>query len=504
MANRGEWQDDLAARLKKHWKDAKNDRDEFRKLVQNDKVLMKQKSWTACRKKAEVMDFFKNAKPSPKKYPFSQLDEAKKQELLRLLADGNAGWAEIFQKFPEFSELQFRNFAKSQSVSVNKKREVTSEEFKKNIGNYTDRVLKFLREFGPANADKISDEIDISAQMVFRVVEELARRGYQVVKDPDDRFRLSTSEAKTVASEHHWRPTTRILIWSGAELGSIGQQAHLLKTVYHTIIPEEKPDFVIALGNIIIGNLSAAKRNETFLELEQEKEYEEDNTNKKKKKKKKKISELLYQAQVDYVLNVIGDEVMTCPSSHKCSTYFISGLKELSFIKQGLVDPLENICDQRRELKGAKRQDWFYFGRNMHMFRIINTGKPVGVLALTSKKNPFRGAYTRGYRPRKTSTSIAGWLINTLRNKGVGDYPRVILWTDGVGVYAALGDSEAATFISLPKLAVTDPTELELDTPPNLGCVIVDLTFDEHGELKSNGVEYKLRNLAPYINERGY
>ncbi|MBI2669579.1 MAG: hypothetical protein HYX20_00300 [Candidatus Yanofskybacteria bacterium] len=497
MAKYGEWPDNLETRLKKHWKDAKNNRDEFKKLVLEDKVLMKQKSWNACRLKAGFLSFFKNAKPSQKKYPFSQLEETKKQELLKLLADGNVGWTEVFQKFPGFSELQFKNFAKNQSTGVNKKKkEISPEEFKKNVGKYTDRALKFLREFGPANADKISDEIEISAQMVFRVVEELARRGYQVVKDPDGRFRLSTSEAKTVATEHHWRPTTRILIWSGAELGGIGQQADLLKTVYHTIVPEEKPDFVIALGNVIVGNLSAVKRNETFLELEQE--YEEDY------KKKKKISELLYQAQIDYILNVIGDEAMTCLPSHRCNTYFISGLKEQSFIKQGFEDPLENICDQRRELKGAKHQDWFYFGRNMHMFRIINTGKPVGVLALTSKKNPFRGAYTRGYRPRKTSTSIAGWLINTLRTKGVNDYPRVIIWTDGVGVYTALGDSEASTFISLPKLAVTDPTELELDTPPNLGCVIVDLTFNEHGELKQNGIEWKFRNLAPYINERGY
>lgn len=496
MTKNGKWPEELIAALKKHWQDAKSDRDKFKELVRNNKVLMKQKSWIACERKAERLGFFVGTKPS-KRYPFSQFDETKKQELIKLLADGNVGWEEVSKKFPGFSESQFRNFAKHNSVSINKKKkEITPEEFKKNINKYTDRMLKFLREFGPANADKISDEIDISAQMVFRVVEELAHRGYQILKDPDGRFRLSTSEAKVVASEHHWRQTTRILIWSGSELGGIGQQADLLKTVYHTIVAEEKPDFIIALGNIIVGNLSAAKRNETFLELEQE--YEEEY------KKKKKISELLYQAQIDYVLNVVGDEAMTCPSSHKCNTYFISGLKEQSFIKQGFEDPLENICDQRREQKRAKQQDWFYFGRNMHIFRIINTGKPVGVLALTSKKNPFRGAYTRGYRPRKTSTSIAGWLINTLRTKGVNDYPRVIVWTDGVGVYTALGDSEATTFISLPKLAVTDPTELELDTPPNLGCVIVDFTFDEHGELKPNGIEWKFRNLAPYIKERGY
>ena len=427
----------------------------------------------------------------------SQLTEEKKQELLKLLADSNIDWLEVFKNFPGFNKIQLTNFAKKQKVTVSKKEEISPEEFQKNINKYADQVLKFLRDFGPASANTISEGVSISAQMVFRAIEEMARRGYQVVKDANEKFRLPTSEVKIVTSEHHWRPTTRILVWSGSELGSIGQQAHLLKTVYHTIVPEEKPDLIIGLGNVVIGNLSSAKRNETFLELGQE--YEED-------RKRKKVSELLYQAQVNYVVNIVGDEAMTCPSSHKVKTYFISGLKEQSFIKQGFEDPLENICRQRYEKKGRRRkqQDWFYLGRNMHMFRIINTGKPVGVLALTSKRSPFRGAYTRGYRPRKTSSSIAGWLINTLRTKGVGDYPRVILWTDGVGVYVGLGDSEATTFISLPKLAVTDPTELELDTPPNLGCMIVDLTFNEAGELKPNGIEWKFRNLAPYISERGY
>ena len=425
----------------------------------------------------------------------SQLAEEKKQELLKLLADGNISWSEVFKDFPGFKKSQLVNFTKKQKVVINKKEEISPKEFQENINKYANQVLKFLRDFGPVNAETISESVDVSAQMVFRAVEEVARRGYQVVKNADGKFHLLASEVKIAASEHHWRPTTRILIWSGSELGSIGQQAHLLKTVYQTIVPEEKPDLIIGLGNIIVGNLSAAKRNETFLKLDQE--YEED-------RKKKKISELLYQAQIDYVVNVIGDEVMVCPSGHKSKTYFISGLREQSFIKLGFEDSLESICRQRYEKRGKKQQDWFYLGRNMHMFRIVNTGKPVGVLTLTSKRSPFRGAYTRGYRPRKTSSSIAGWLINTLRTRGVGDYPRVILWTDGVGVYTGLGDSEATTFISLPKLAVTDPTELELDTPPNLGCVIVDLTFNEAGELKPNGIEWKLRNLAPYISERGY
>lgn len=387
---------------------------------------------------------------------------------------------------------------KKEQNKQKEKKLISQTEFKKNLNKYADKTLKLLRQHGALDPKVISDEVEISPQMVYRVIHELAHRGYQVVKNPDGRFELSNTKTGVVAaSEHHWRPNTRILIWAGAELGSVGQQADLLKTVYTTIVPEEKPDFIIALGNVIVGNLSKAKKNETFLDVENEYRGSSED-------KKISLTELNYQAQIDYVTNIVGPDAMTCGHGHKCNTYFISGLREQTFIKHGLEDPLEKICNARLLQTGRKNQDWFYFGRNIHAFRVINTGKPICVLAMTSKKNPFRGAYTRGYRPRKTSTSIAGWLINTLRVRGVSEYPRIVLWSDGVGVFTTLGDSEATMFISLPKLAVTDSTELELDTPPNLGCVLIDLTFNEAGELKPNGIEWRFRNLAPYVRERGF
>src|SRR3989338_1520049 len=119
MIKRVIWSDDLVVRLKKRWKESKDNRDEFKRLVQNDKVIMKQKKWNACRLKATSLELFKDAKFSKKKFPFSQLEEAKKQELFKLLADGNVGWPEIFQKFPRFSKSQFRNFAKHCSIGIN-------------------------------------------------------------------------------------------------------------------------------------------------------------------------------------------------------------------------------------------------------------------------------------------------------------------------------------------------------------------------------------------------
>ncbi|OGM97232.1 MAG: hypothetical protein A2817_02430 [Candidatus Yanofskybacteria bacterium RIFCSPHIGHO2_01_FULL_39_8b] len=358
---------------------------------------------------------------------------------------------------------------------------------RKDIQKHTEKMLKVLNQ-RPTGVEDLSNEIDISKQMVYRVIRELIVRGYRIVRDSVGQFKIADINQHETASssEFGWRPNIRILVWSGAELGSVGQQGDLLATVYKTIIPEEKPDFVIGLGNIIVGNLSRAHLNETFL-TELPSFY-------KGLGKKPKLHELLYRAEIDYVAKMVGPEILT--TFHNCKTHFISGLREQSFIRQGLDDPMKLICKARPE--------WEYVDLNMHVFRVTNTGEPISILALTSKKKPFRGVYTRGHRPRKTADSIAGWLINRLRNRGIKDYPRVIFWTDGVGVYTSMNDVAGLHFISLPKLAVTDTGELELDTPPNLGVVILDLTFDEKGTLKKYGIECRFRNLAPYVKERGY
>lgn len=360
---------------------------------------------------------------------------------------------------------------------------------RKDVAKYADQMLKAISQ-RPADVDSLSREIDISEQMVFRAAQELVNRGYRIIKNVNGQFSIEkvSQGAPLSLSEHQWRPTTRAIFWSGSELGSIGQQGDLLKTVYKTIISEEKPDFIVALGNVVVGNLSRARLNETFLT--------EDPDFYKGATKRTKLVELLHRAQVNYALKA-GSDIMVS-SSHKCKTHFISGLRERSFIHQGLDDPLKVICASKKE------KDWVYVGRNMHMFRVTNTGDPLCILALTSKKSPFRGVYTRGYRPRKTGTAIAGWLINRLRVRGVKDFPHVIIWTDGVGMYTSMFDSGGSVLASLPKLSVTDPTELELDTPPNIGVVVLDITFNMDGTLKKHGIQVGFRNLAPYVRERGY
>lgn len=125
MAHYGNWPKKLERKLKEHWLKAKGDRDKFQELVLADEVLIKEKEWDACNRKARRMGFFKKAKMS-KRYVFSQLDKEQLEELKKMLADNNIGFKEIIQKCSEFNltvtEQQLRNFARSCDIKINKEK----------------------------------------------------------------------------------------------------------------------------------------------------------------------------------------------------------------------------------------------------------------------------------------------------------------------------------------------------------------------------------------------
>ncbi len=125
MAHYGNWPKKLERKLKEHWLKAKGDRDKFQELVLADDVLIKEKEWDACNRKARRMGFFKKAKMS-KRYVFSQLDKEQLEELKKMLADNNIGFKEIIQKCSEFNltvtEQQLRNFARSCDIKINKEK----------------------------------------------------------------------------------------------------------------------------------------------------------------------------------------------------------------------------------------------------------------------------------------------------------------------------------------------------------------------------------------------
>ncbi len=504
------WSKKLKKRFKTMCEKAQN-RDDLKTKVLADPNL-KKKGWPACEQKAIREDWLKKVKISSYFY-FNNLSDYQRKKLLELLTNDSVSWEEamVFVKNelpdPTPTKAKLRNFARDHNIKINKAAVEKRKEKTPNQLNKRDeeKVYSIIKARGKVSIDFLEESVGISKQAVYKVIDNLVKRGYGIQRLPSGEFESVSDQLVPVTSEHVWRNRTRILVWSGSELGSIGQQGKLLATVYQTIVPEEKPDFIIGLGGIVQGYLSKARENETFLgELDYfkeglEKTINEDNENGEKARKYSK-TELLWWAQTTYAAKIFPN----CHSSHQARTYLISGLKELSFIKHGLTDPLEKIAELTRENGRPDKEALVYFGRNMHMFYVTNAGSPVGVLALTSKKSPFRGVYTRGYRPRKTSASLASWMINKLKRVGVQEYPRVILWSDGVGMYTSRGDAEATCFTSLPKLSVTDPTDLELDTSPNLGVTLVDLAFDDKGNLTDNGITISFRNLAPYIEEKGW
>ncbi len=114
MAFHGNVSKEVKAKLRKYWKESKKNRDTFRERVEADKSLTR--VWSAYDNIARRLGLYKGAKPSSKKYPFSQLSEAERSELNELLA--TSGTIATQQKFPQFTPAQLRKYAGDHSISV--------------------------------------------------------------------------------------------------------------------------------------------------------------------------------------------------------------------------------------------------------------------------------------------------------------------------------------------------------------------------------------------------
>ncbi len=181
MAYHGDWPNKLVDRLKKQWKTAKGDRDQFSKLIKSDKGL-NQKGLIACLQKARNMGFFKNARPSKNRFPFSQLEELRKQELIKHLSDNNVNWGDIFKKFLGFSEQQLRNFAKAHNVSIQKSErrkgenmpetKATAEGLGKMTNEELIKVLESHKISTQEFLDNIKDELRIYWDVIFVLLKD--------------------------------------------------------------------------------------------------------------------------------------------------------------------------------------------------------------------------------------------------------------------------------------------------------------------------------------------
>lgn len=165
MAFYGKVHEEVKAKLRKYWKESKKNRDVFRESVKTDKSLTQ--GWLAYDNLVRRMGLYKGVKPSPKKYPFSQLKEAERIELKELLVI--SGIIAAQQKFPQFKVEQLRKYAKNHYISI--KRLESDKSY--------DERLRGLIETGNLNKDGIPGLFSIIGREFPNVARGLTRKSFR-------------------------------------------------------------------------------------------------------------------------------------------------------------------------------------------------------------------------------------------------------------------------------------------------------------------------------------
>lgn len=372
------------------------------------------------------------------------------------------------------------------------------------------KVLKILTDRRVVSLDELADIADIDKKTLFKLLAYLTEeRKYniivnqeteQVVLDKDPQIGgVPTSVGPLVGSRGKrpsFRPYLTLGFVSTVLLGGRRQQLSLLKTFAEVIGPAEELDLAVINGGAILGHVSGRREDETFLDLLEFLGFAKDPNGKPLTKVERN-----FRAQCRYAAKMWP----RAGGARPFKFYFVGGLPELTFRPYGF-DPVKQLCLERKaflQSLGIDELDIIPCGYNTHGFELNNGGDNVGVLVINSKRKPFRGAYTRSHRAQVTARALAGWFLEAMRHS-LKSRPEIVIWTDGNGIYTLQGRVAGMTFCSLPKLASVGPTEIELDTSPNIGVVIVRLYFNRDGCLKRNGVDVKCINLAPHIEAKGW
>lgn len=372
------------------------------------------------------------------------------------------------------------------------------------------KILKTLTDRRVVSLDELADIADLDKKTLVKLLTYLAgERQYniivneeteQVILDKDPQIGgAPTSVGPLVVSggkRPSFRPYLTIGFISSVFLGDRKQQLGLLKTFAQVIGPAEELDLAVINGGAILGHVSGRREDETFLDKLEFLGFTKDANGKPLTKVERN-----FRAQCRYAAKMwprAGGE-------RPFKFYFVGGLPELTFRPYGF-DPVKQLCLERKAIlqsRGIDELDIIPCGYNTHGFELNNGGDNVSVLVINSKRKPFRGAYTRSHRAQVTARALAGWFLEAMRHS-LKSRPELVIWTDGNGIFTLQGRVADMTFCSLPKLASVGPTEIELDTSPNIGVVIVRLYFNDDGRLKRNGIEVKCINLAPNIEAKGW
>lgn len=327
----------------------------------------------------------------------------------------------------------------------------------KNIEDVEEKKLLEMLEKNPKTIGELSRILDRSKETVFKRLESLRKRGFDIEVKKDSK--LATMEKtpkkviKPIKINSLVKNEIKIGIISDTHLTSIHQQITLLHTAYK-IGEKEKIDLMLHAGDVTDGFHHYKVPEYTSFT--------------------KSVDEI-----EDYV-------VKNYPKTNKFKTKLIGGRHDLSTKVDFGHNMLRLICE--------KRDDLSYIGDTMATFQVksikIRLHHPTGGLA-----------YSKSYRPQKVTEGMIGNFLQNLRSvNDIDSLPQIIIF----------GHFHQAFFFPYLGSLIFGVPALQSQTPylegkglyPDIGMWVLKIFFDSRGNVLE--IIPKLKLWTHLIKERDF
>lgn len=316
-----------------------------------------------------------------------------------------------------------------------------------------DELLKLLKT-GDQSYKKISAMLDISEDKVVDVAAVLSKTGYDVrTYNQNDENHLTLArteetdiEAFPISLNH--RNKMKVAIIAEPRMGTHQSQISLLHWLYQDVFDREGVDFKIVAGGLTIGQPTPTLMPDIF----------------KGDAKKPKVL-------TDYV-------VKNFPRSKKSRTYIISNRRELASKTKDGVNLLNLIA--------AQRDDLAFVGDLKRTFNV--RGVRIKVMSPWDDNSP-KGV---SYGLQKIVDNISD------------DEPPHIVVCGGTHTRCELADyGETGIYVfGVPSLHTQMRRQLNKGVKPHLGCLILELEFNNDGSFDINkGLKAHFINLDGYTRK---
>ena len=303
-------------------------------------------------------------------------------------------------------------------------------------------ILEVLRK-GPTTIPFLSQLFELSKEGVVKILFSLHGKGYDVFEDTStgkvsfslDSFAPSNPlEIEPVT----FRNSIKFGVVCDTRLGDASSQLSLLYDAYQ-IFEERKIDFVIHAGNVVAGDRPKARQEEVFLSNE--------------------------QSQRQFMIDQY-------PRA-SFRTYLIAGPLDLTWKKKKGYNIVRDVCTERDDLiyRGDEAATFKVKGNQLYVDHPGNDDTP----------------YAKSYKPQKIAENLVGYL-RSIGKRGK-DIPQIAIMGGWHVEDQLFGQFPHGVYV-VPSFISQNKFLAKKHIAPAIGCLIVEMFFDNDGNIIDVRPEY--------------